>query len=165
MSDKFTISVVDSAQSDSILEYVKSFRKQLFPMLDPMVPSFDLVDFDYYYIKEGLFLQAQDTQGNTIGVIGMMPFKERFDYLTYQGQRAFEVARLFVEPNYRRQGVAQSLVKALKIKAKEKQAQVLYLHTHPFLTGAKEFWQTVDFCEFKTTQDGVFTTIHMQLVL
>lgn len=164
MEEEITISLVTHKDMQQVLSYVIGFRKVLFPMLDPLKPSFDLLDFEYYYIEKGVFLQAKDSFGNLIGVVGLMPFKDRFDYLNYKDKKAFEIARLFVEPNYRRKGIAKRLVKALIEQGKVKTAQVLYLHTHPFLSGAQEFWHSQGFKHFKTTKDGCFTTIHMQLV-
>ncbi|MHC5201285.1 GNAT family N-acetyltransferase [Myroides sp. LJL119] len=165
MNESIFIEKVTIQDYQVILKYVEDFRRGLFPMLDPQKRAFDLMDFAHYYIDQGVFFQAKDHQGNLLGVVGLMPFKDRFEYLNYNGKNAFEVARLFVEPAYRRQGIARELVKQVFSYAKEQHIEVLYLHTHPFLTGAQEFWAAQGFNHFKTTKDGDFTTIHMQLFL
>ena len=43
--------------------------------------------------------------------------------------------------------------------------EVLYLHTHPFLPGALEFWQGKGFAVLQREADPVWQTIHMQCLL
>ncbi|MGL4585115.1 MAG: GNAT family N-acetyltransferase [Flavobacterium sp.] len=157
------ISKVDESQAEHIKEYVKAFRIGLFPMLDPAKVPQDITAFTTTYITSdtGTFLQAKDSSGNIIGVIGMMPYDYRFDYLDYKDKKTVEVARLFVEPPYRRTGLATRLFNALLEVAQQKGIDMLYLHTHPFLTGAFEYWQKQGFKLITTSIDGDFTTLHM----
>ncbi|EHO08303.1 hypothetical protein HMPREF9714_02326 [Myroides odoratimimus CCUG 12901] len=157
------ISKVELHQAQDIKEYVKAFRKGLFPMLDSTIVPQDLLYFEQTYLlhPHGCFLQARDHDDNIMGVIGMMPYDYRFDYLDYRDNRTVEVARLFVEPAYRRTGLATKLFNALLEVAKEKGIEMLYLHTHPFLTGAFEYWQKQGFQLIKTTMYGEFETLHM----
>ncbi len=162
--DAIKISKVTQADEQEILQYVIEFRKGLFPMLDPAKLPSDLVNFHDWYIDNplGVFLQARDEEGNLIGVIGMMEYDHRFPYLDYGQYTTVEVARLFVEPAYRRKRIAQLLVDELKKEAIEKGINMLYLHTHPFLTGAFEFWQKQGFYLIKDAEEGGFTTLHME---
>lgn len=157
------IKKVDEKTMEGVLAYVKAFRKDLFPMLDHTKVPNDLLHFKSIYLDHplGCFLQANNEKGELIGVIGMMPYDDRFDYLDYKHQRTVEVARLFVEPTYRRTGLATQLFQALIEVAKEKEIECLYLHTHPFLTGAFEYWQKQGFQHRTTSLDGGFTTWHM----
>lgn len=162
--DTIKISKVTQADEQEILQYVIEFRKGLFPMLDPnKIPS-DLLNFHKVYINhpKGFFLQARDEQDNLIGVIGMMEYDHRFPYLDYSQYTTVEVARLFVEPAYRRKKIAQLLVDELKKVAIGKGINMLYLHTHPFLTGAFEFWQKQEFYLIKDAEEGGFSTLHME---
>jgi GNAT superfamily N-acetyltransferase len=136
-------------------------------MLDSTIVPRDLLDFEQTYLlhPDGCFLQARDQHNKLIGVIGMMPYDYRFDYLDYKDKRTVEVARLFVEPEYRRSGLATKLFQALLEQAAQKGIEVLYLHTHPFLTGAFEYWQKQGFELVTTTMYGEFETLHMDRVV
>lgn len=162
--EKIQVTKVTLADAQEILQYVIEFRKGLFPMLDPGKVPGDLANFNEVYINnpKGVFLQARDEQGNLIGVIGMMEYDHRFPYLDYSQYTTVEVARLFVEPAYRRKKIAQLLVDELKKVAIDKGINMLYLHTHPFLTGAFEFWQKQGFRLIKDAEEGGFSTLHME---
>ncbi|MGE8429954.1 MAG: GNAT family N-acetyltransferase [Sphingobacterium sp.] len=160
-----TISRVEEEDIDVVLPYVIEFRKQLFPMLDSNKLPKDLLAFSAVYLEAeaAAFLQAKDPRGNLIGVVGMSAYDYRFPHLDIDRRKTVEVARLFVDPSYRRSGLGTALFKGLVAVAKEKSIERLYLHTHPFLTGAYEFWgkqgfQLKDFCN-----ESNFPTIHMEL--
>ncbi|WP_313262652.1 GNAT family N-acetyltransferase, partial [Sphingobacterium multivorum] len=137
-----TISRVEEEDIDVVLPYVIEFRKQLFPMLDSNKLPKDLLAFSAVYLEAeaAAFLQAKDHRGNLIGVVGMSAYDYRFPHLDIDRRKTVEVARLFVDPSYRRSGLGTALFKSLVAVAKEKSIERLYLHTHPFLTGAYEFW-------------------------
>ncbi|WP_341831749.1 GNAT family N-acetyltransferase [Sphingobacterium thalpophilum] len=160
-----TISRVEEEDIDVVLPYVIEFRKQLFPMLDSNKLPKDLLAFSAVYLEAEAaeFLQAKDHRGNLIGVVGMSAYDYRFPHLDIDRRKTVEVARLFVDPSYRRSGLGTALFKSLVAVAKEKSIERLYLHTHPFLTGAYEFWgkqgfQLKDYCN-----ESNFPTIHMEL--
>lgn len=160
-----SISRVEKEDIDVVLPYVIEFRKQLFPMLDAHKLPKDLLAFSAVYLEAeaGAFLQAKDQQGKLIGVVGMLAYDYRFPHLDIDRRKTVEVARLFVDPSYRRSGLGTALFKGLVAVVKEKGIERLYLHTHPFLTGAYEFWgkqgfQLKDFCN-----ESNFPTIHMEL--
>lgn len=161
---EFKISNVSVHNSKDILAYVRGFRKQLFPMLDHNIQPQDLLLFNKTYIEDelGVFLQVENSQENLIGVIGMSRYDHRFPYFNYEGKRVVEVARLHIEPQFRRQGAAAALVNTLVEHAKTKKIDTLYLHTHPFLTGAFEFWKSQGFKQIAETEEGGFVTIHME---
>ncbi len=160
-----TISRVEEEDIDVVLPYVIEFRKQLFPMLDSNKLPKDLLAFSAVYLEgeAAAFLQAKDHRGNLIGVVGMSAYDYRFPHLDIDRRKTVEVARLFVDPSYRRSGLGTALFKSLVAVAKEKSIERLYLHTHPFLTGAYEFrgkqgFQLKDYCN-----ESNFPTIHMEL--
>ncbi len=150
-----------------IQTYVIEVRKQLFPTLNHDIIPKDIAAFRKTYLESatGAFLQARNSRDELIGVIGMMPYDHRFPQLNYPFLNVVEVARLFVDPAYRRSGLATMLVDHLKVKAKEKQVHVMYLHTHPFLKGAYEFWLKQGFKLEEICMEGGFETIHMSLNL
>ncbi len=163
--NNITISRVGEEDVDVILPYVIEFRKQLFPMLDANKIPKDLLAFSAVYLSSeaGAFLQARDHEGKLIGVIGMLAYDYRFPYLNIDHRKTVEVARLFVEPAYRRSGLGTALFLQLTQVAKEKGIERMYLHTHPFLTGAYEFWNKLGFQLKDFRDESNFPTIHMEL--
>jgi N-acetylglutamate synthase and related acetyltransferases len=163
--NNISISRVGEEDIDVILPYVIEFRRKLFPMLDANKIPKDLLAFSAVYLSSeaGAFLQARDYQGKLIGVIGMLAYDYRFPYLNIDKRKTVEVARLFVEPAYRRSGLGTALFLHLTQVAKEKGIERLYLHTHPFLTGAYEFWNKLGFQLKDIRDESNFPTIHMEL--
>lgn len=142
--------------------FVMAARAVIFPMLaDSPMPA-DLADFAGSYLApaQGRFLIARDGE-RIVAAIGYLPYDHRFAQLDYRGRRVVEVVRLFVEPAYRRGGLARRLYEALKALAVEQGVEVLYLHTHPFLPGAIEFWQRQGFRIVAVEDDPVWRTTHM----
>ncbi|RKO69909.1 GNAT family N-acetyltransferase [Sphingobacterium puteale] len=161
------ISAVTVQDLETVLPYVIEFRKQLFPMLDPQKVPSDLLNFKQLYLdeKDGTFLQARDKSGKLVGVIGMLTYDYRFPHLDLDARKTVEVARLFVDPDYRRSGLGTALFRQLTKVAKEKAVERLYLHTHPFLDGAYEFWLKQGFYLKECCDESGFPTIHMEQVL
>lgn len=164
MKQIIQIREIKKDEVDSLVGYIKEFRKQLFPMLDHSHVPKDLSCFEDSYLNNplGCFLEALNHQGERIGVIGMSAYNHRFEYLNYTGFKVVEVARLYVEPAYRRNGIATKLVEELTLAAQLRDINLLYLHTHPFLKGAVEFWQRCGFRKTLTKQESGFVTIHME---
>jgi len=54
-------------------------------------------------------------------------------------KKPVEITRLYVDPEYRKLGLATQLVRQLKLHATENHADALYLHTHSFLSGGLDF--------------------------
>lgn len=165
--EEITISLVQDYQVFEVLPYVMEFRRQLYPLLDPLIVPKDLVNFEQNYLHSptGAFLQARTTDGKLIGVIGMMPFDYRFPHLDIDEQTTVEVARLFVNPEYRRTGIATQLFKELVKTAQQKNINRLYLHTHPFLQGAYDYWLKQGFKLLKSCYEGTYPTLHMELMI
>lgn len=150
-----------------VLPYVLDFRRKLFPMLDPNQVPKDLKAFEHVYLQNtaGTFLQARTADGILIGVIGMLHYDYRFPHLDIDEKNTVEVARLFVDPKYRRTGLGTELFQRLLAVAREKQVERLYLHTHPFLDGAYEFWLQQGFRLMEYCDESGFLTIHMELMV
>lgn len=161
------ISTVTVQDLETVLPYVIEFRKQLFPMLDPQKVPSDLLNFKQLYLDEqtGTFLQARDSNGKLVGVIGMLAYDYRFPHLELDARKTVEVARLFVDPDYRRSGLGTALFHQLTKMAKENAVERLYLHTHPFLEGAYEFWSKQGFQLKEFCDESGFPTVHMEQVL
>ena len=104
-------------------------------------------------------------EGQIVAGIGYLPYDGRFPQLNYQGRKTVEVVRLFVLPAFRRCGLAGELYRALEVQAKEDRVAMMYLHTHPFLPGAIDFWLRQGFEVVDVDADPVWRTTHMQRAL
>lgn len=166
-NEEITISMVEDYHVFEVLPYVMEFRRQLYPLLDPLIVPKDLVNFEqnYLHAPTGAFLQARTADNKLIGVIGMMPFDYRFPHLDIDEKTTVEVARLFVNPEYRRTGIATRLFQELLKTAQQKNIKRLYLHTHPFLQGAYDYWLKQGFKLLKSCYEGTYPTLHMELII
>jgi GNAT superfamily N-acetyltransferase len=165
--EEIHISLVEDYHVFEVLPYVMEFRRQLYPLLDPLIIPKDLVNFEQNYLQSstGAFLQARTKGGKLIGAIGMMPYDYRFPHLDIDKETTVEVARLFVDPEYRRTGIATRLFSELATIAKQKNIRRLYLHTHPFLPGAYNYWLQQGFELMKSCYEGTYPTFHMELMI
>ncbi|MGH1516517.1 GNAT family N-acetyltransferase [Chryseobacterium sp. JK1] len=165
--EEILISLVEDYHVFEVLPYVMEFRRQLYPLLDPLIIPKDLVNFEQNYLQSltGAFLQARTKGGKLIGAIGMMPYDYRFPHLDIDENTTVEVARLFVNPEYRRTGIATRLFQELANIAEQKNIKRLYLHTHPFLQGAYDYWLKQGFRLLKSCYEGTYPTLHMELMI
>ncbi len=162
--DNVTIVSIGKMQIDEVVDYVRSVRRHLFPMLDHDVLPRDLCAFEETYIKDkvGVFLVARDSNDTIVGTIGMLKYDGRFtDHFNFGDSSVTEVVKLFVEPHWRRRGLASYLVQCLKDVAAERDVQNLYMHTHPFLPGAEVFWAKQSFNNLISCVHDGLETIHM----
>ncbi len=165
MSPRPIIRAVTTADIPEVLAFVLEARAELFPKLDATGMPADLAHFEAIYVRgDGRFLVACD-QGQIVAAIGYLPYDGRFPQLNYQGQKTVEVVRLFVLPAFRRLGLARALYLALEAQAKADRVAVMYLHTHPFLPGAIDFWLRQGFEVVDVDADPVWRTTHMQHTL
>ncbi|AYF49928.1 GNAT family N-acetyltransferase [Pseudomonas fluorescens] len=165
MSPRPIIRAVTAADIPEVLAFVLEARAELFPKLDATGMPADLAHFEAIYVQgDGRFLVACD-QGQIVAAIGYLPYDGRFPQLNYQGQKTVEVVRLFVLPAFRRLGLARALYLALEAQAKADRVAVMYLHTHPFLPGAIDFWLRQGFEVVDVDVDPVWRTTHMQRTL
>ncbi|WP_462402594.1 GNAT family N-acetyltransferase [Pseudomonas sp. Marseille-QA0332] len=147
--------------SGEVVSFVDAARRELFPMLaDAPLPP-DLARFEQTYLEgQGRFLVARD-QGRLVAAIGYLPYDHRFAQLDYRSRRTVEVVRLFVAPGYRRGGLAGRLFNTLRDGARADGVECLYLHTHPFLPGAIDFWKKQGFEVVDIEDDPLWQTTHM----
>ena len=154
----------DQATFAALIAYLQRCRRQMFAALATNTLAEDLCNFQQVYIDDPLggFFILKDQQ-QIIASIGFRAYDRRFSHFHLSGQRVVELLRLYVEPNYRRQGLASYLLQQLKAETQARGIDCLYLHTHPFLPGALEFWQQHGFSLIcQDHDDAVWQTIHMQ---
>ena len=159
---EFNIAAIAQADIPEVLQFVMQARAQLFPKLSASGLPADLAGFKQVYLEgKGRFLVARD-QGRVIASIGFLPYDQRFTQLDYCGLKVVEVVRLFVLPEFRCSGLAGALYRELQALALESEVEVMYLHTHPFLPGAIDFWHRQGFAVIDVEADPVWQTTHMQ---
>jgi GNAT superfamily N-acetyltransferase len=142
--------------------FLMQARAELFPKLSGTGTPADLLNFEEVYLKGGgQFLLVRD-EGRIVASIGYLPYDHRFQQLEYRGLKVVEVVRLFVQPGLRRSGLASQLYSALKALAVQAGVEVIYLHTHPFLPGAIDFWRKRDFRVIAVDPDPQWQTTHME---
>jgi len=128
----------------------------------------DLRSFDKtYMVPNGRFITLRD-QGEIIGMIGYRPFDRRFKIdgitrkeLAFPSKTTVEILRLFVAETHRYKGLASRLVEELVARAKVDEVDVMYLHTHAFLTGARNLWEKNGWEVVVIDSDEPWNTIHM----
>ncbi len=159
------IQPVEVADIPEVLDFVLQARAELFPKLSAGGMPDDLAQFEATYLQgDGRFLLARN-DGKIVAAIGYLPYDQRFPQLDYQGRKTVEVVRLFVLPAFRRFGLAGQLYRALEALAQGDGVEVMYLHTHPFLPGAIDFWVRQGFEVVDVEADPVWQTTHMQRLL
>lgn len=165
-----SISQATPEEIPSIVDFTKVARAEIFPMIDAAShnkqTARELAQFQQTYIDhpDGAFLVAK-IDGTIAASIAYVAYDGRFPYLDLAPGRTVEVIRLYVDPAFRRAGLASRLFDALEETAREAGIEQLYLHTHPFLPGAATFWERHGFAVIHVDDDPVWQTIHMRLNL
>lgn len=116
------------------------------------------------FVPGTCFLEARHGK-NLIATIGYVPYNHRFPQFDYHDVKTVEVVRLYVEPRYRRCGLAAALFAGLLDEAVNAGVRRFYLHTHPFLDGAIRFWEKRGFEVVLVEDEPVWETTHMHMML
>lgn len=154
----WTIQPVPPHAIDEVLSFINNARGDMFPGRS-LAP-----DNDGLFGPGSYFLEARD--GNhLIATIGYVSYNHRFPQFNFHDVKTVEVLRLYVVPRYRRCGLAAALFGALRERAVKEGVEYLYLHTHPFLPGAIDFWEKHGFQVVQVEEDPLWRTTHMQLLL
>ena len=165
MNHQPVIQTVSDADIPEVLDFVLKARAELFPKLSATGIPDDLARFAEVYLRgAGRFLIARH-EGQIVASIGYHPYDRRFPHLPYPDLKVVEIVRLFVLPSQRRSGLAGALYRSIKDLAVASEVEVIYLHTHPFLPGAIEFWQRQGFKIIDVDADPVWQTTHMHNVM
>ncbi|KAK4615548.1 hypothetical protein CLAFUW4_10401 [Fulvia fulva] len=160
-----TIRKVTPQDTPEVLPFITAARHSLFPGLK--FKTTILPEDVSSWIASGHFLAAYTTKSpdHLIATIGFVPYDYRFPRLEFHGRKTVEVVRLFVLPEYRRSGLGNLLFRQSRGTAEGLGVEVMYLHTHPFLPGAVEFWENVGFGVVGVEEDEGRRTVHMKLEL
>lgn len=77
-----------------------------------------------------------------------------------------QLCRIYVRPEYRRQGIARAMVRALNdFVAEAGGYEAIYLHTDPAVTGAEPFWRSLaeEVCDERELPGGGQGIVHFAL--
>ena len=160
-----SIEAVQAADIPQVLSFALLARDELFPTLSATGVPHDLAQFEAIYLEgSGRFLIAR-AEGRIVAAVAYRPYDGRFPQLNYQGRKTVEVVRLYVLPAVRRLGLAGRLYRSLEALARADGIEVMYLHTHPFLPGAIDFWQRQGFEVVDVEADPIWQTTHMHQLL
>lgn len=157
-----TPTAITAADIPDVLTFVLQARAELFPPLSAAGLPADLASFEATYLQGGGQFMIVRNAGTIVAAIGYLPYDGRFPQLNYQGLNTVEVVRLYVLPAFRGFGLASRLYRALEAQARADEVQMMYLHTHPFLPGAIDFWRRQGFEVVDIESDPVWQTTHMQ---
>ncbi|HZG14560.1 MAG TPA: GNAT family N-acetyltransferase [Candidatus Bathyarchaeia archaeon] len=153
---------------EAVIDFVLPIRREVFPMLDHSHVPRDLQAFEHIYIhaQRSSFLLAHDEKGTIVGCIGVVPYDGRFQDLSEASElnNSAEIVKCYVNPQIRRKGVGKKLVQQAILFCKEQQYTTAYLHTHRFLPGAVNFWDSLGFHMIKEDHDEM-ETVHMARIV
>ncbi|KAK2010255.1 acetyltransferase [Colletotrichum eremochloae] len=166
----FSIKPVTVDDITEVAELTRKARVEMFPHLDQewraQRAEHDLATFQQTFIDDpqGAFLVAR-SGGKLVATVGYQDYDHRHQ-LDLETEGIVEVVRLYVDPDWRRGGLASKMVATLVGTAEEAGIRHLYLHTHPFLPGAIQFWTRQGFTLLRVdVDDKVWQTTHMTRAL
>jgi len=160
-----SIRAVKAADIPEVLSFALQARAELFPTLSATGMPHDLAQFEAVYVQGGGQFLIARADGQIVAAVGYRPYDGRFPQLDYRGCKTVEVVRLYVRPAFRRLGLAGQLYRSLEALAREAGVKVVYLHTHPFLPGAIDFWRRQGFEVVDVEADPLWQTTHMHRLL
>lgn len=157
----FVIRRATLGDKERIIDYVFKSRNELYPMLPSKIPE-DLKEFEHFFLNDNksIMIIAIDKRNNIIGTIGYIPYNNRFQ--SFKISNAAEVIRLYTTEKFRRHGLGSKILNLTTLEAKNAGYKTLYLHTHPFLNGALQFWQKNSFNIITIDKSEFIETIHMK---
>ena len=160
-----SIQAAKAADIPEVLSFALQARDELFPTLSATGIPHDLAQFEAVYLQGGGQFLIARADGQIVAAVGYRPYDSRFPQLDYRGCKTVEVVRLYVRPAFRRLGLAGQLYRSLEALAREADVKVVYLHTHPFLPGAIDFWRRQGFEVVDVEADPLWQTTHMHRLL
>ncbi|KAF5605622.1 GNAT family acetyltransferase [Fusarium pseudocircinatum] len=162
-----TIQPATHDEITAIVEFITKARADMFPFLDQSSSNqmaqkeVDIFKDRYLDHPQGAFLTAY-SDGRLVATIGYAAYDERFSHFSLETENVVEILRLYVEPEWRRAGLASKLFETLVETARQSGVEQLYLHTHPFLPNAIDFWKGKGFSVITVDEDPVWQTTHMK---
>ncbi|KAF5240216.1 hypothetical protein FOXYS1_15462 [Fusarium oxysporum] len=162
-----TIQPATHDEIPTVVDFITKARADMFPFLDQSSSDqmaqkeLDIFKDRYLDHPQGAFLTAC-SDGRLIATIGYVAYDGRFSHITLEPENVVEILRLYVKPEWRRAGLASKLLDTLVETARKSSVKQLYLHTHPFLPNAIDFWRRKGFSIITVDEDPVWQTTHMR---
>lgn len=153
-------------------EDISIAQKFLFKMVKELFDSSpndlyhnDIFNLEKFYINKprNTMIGAFDNDNNIIGTIAIKPYIDRFESLKgrYNDKTTTELARCYIDENFRRKGLGSALNDRLIRFCKDNGYEIIYLHTHRHLPGGLHFWLKKGF-HITTEDKGEQETVHME---
>ncbi|WP_288397029.1 GNAT family N-acetyltransferase [uncultured Acinetobacter sp.] len=160
MTSSLTPCLPDQDNLQAAQAFAIRTRQLLFPEVYQTSLPHDLTHFDETYVASpmGACFIIKDGE-SIVAMVAYRSYDARFDLEL--PSPCVEVVKLFVEPHYRRQGLASRLCQALFEYARTQNIRHFYLHTHPFLPAAEYFWQQQGFHLIRREWIQDYDTLHM----
>ncbi|CVL09842.1 hypothetical protein FPRO06_12643 [Fusarium proliferatum] len=162
-----TIQPATHDEIPTIVDFITKARADMFSFLDQsssdQMAQKELDIFKQRYLDHprGVLLTAH-SDGRLIATIGYVAYDGRFSHISLESENVVEIVRLYVDPEWRRAGLASRLFDTLVETARRSGIKQLYLHTHPFLPNAIDFWKGKEFSVITVDEDPVWQTTHMK---
>lgn len=133
------------------------------------VPEFhyDVKGLTEYYIspsRNNFYIAIADNK--IIGSAGIREYDKNYDIKgkTYNQEDTASLYRIYVDSEYRHNGIATKMIKKIEEFCKEHDYREIYLHTQKDSYGALDFWLSQNYEITEITNDE-YGTIHMEKIL
>ena len=128
----------------------------------------DLLNFRKVYLETpgNTFLTAYAGDDKIVGALAVRRYDGRIRILDgfYDLKATAELSRCFVDKQYRRNSIGSLLVKEAERFCKSSGYRLVYLHTHKYLPGALNFWQSQGYM-VRVDEGGPQQTVHLEKAL
>ena len=124
---------------------------------------YDIEGLKEYYVlpKRNGFFAAYDGE-RIVATAGIRAYDKDYEFFKgqYTEENTASIWRIMVDKDYRRMGLARSLVKTLEDFAKKEGYEQIYLNTHRYLEAALPFWRSLGYA-VTVEEDDYDETNHM----
>lgn len=158
----YRIRTAGADKAREVKHFVLSMMSGLYPKGAYHENPPDLALFEEVYVRPGnaRFFIAEQADGAVIGTAAVRPYDRRFPEVeaALGSGPVCEIVKVYVRPDFRRQGVGGRLYRTAESFAREAGYAESYLHTSLYLPGGYPFWRSCGYVErYWESED----TVHM----